>query len=204
MSSTRGEHDATDAHARPAEPRIPPLPEADRDDQARELLDQTGGEAAGATNIFTTLVRHPGLFRRWLPFGGKLLAGKLPARDRELLILRTGWNCRSDYEWAQHVRIARGAGLSDDEIARVREGAGEEGWSDHDALLLRAADELHAAACLSDATWARLAAHYDERQLVEVPMLVGHYHMVAFTLNSLGVQVEDEVAASIRPAGGGG
>jgi 4-carboxymuconolactone decarboxylase len=204
MSSTRGEHDAIDAHTRPAEPRIPPLPEADRDDQARELLDQTGGEAAGATNIFATLVRHPGLFRKWLPFGGKLLVGKLPARDRELLILRTGWNCRSDYEWAQHVRIARLAGLSDDEIARVREGAGAEGWSDHDALLLRAADELHAEACLSDATWARLAAHYDERQLVEVPMLVGHYHMLAFTLNSLGVQVEDDVAASTGSAGGDG
>ena len=58
-------------------------------------------------NIFTTLVRHPGLFRKWLPFGGKLLAGKLPPRDRELLILRTGWNTRADYEWHQHVRIAR-------------------------------------------------------------------------------------------------
>jgi 4-carboxymuconolactone decarboxylase len=180
---------------RPSAPRIPPLPESERDDHARELLAQAGGAAAGATNIFTTLVRHPGLFRRWLPFGGKLLAGKLPARDRELLILRTGWNCRSDYEWAQHVRIARAAGLTDDEIARVRRGPGAEGWSSHDALLLAAADELHHDACLGDTTWAALAEHYDERQLVEVPMLVGHYHLVAFTLNSLGVQVEDDVAA---------
>jgi 4-carboxymuconolactone decarboxylase len=181
---------------RPTAPRIPPLSPADADDQARELLSQAGGPAAGATNIFATLVRHPGLFRKWMPFGGKLLAGKLPARDRELLILRTGWNCRSDYEWAQHVRIARRAGISDDEIARVEDGAGAPGWSDLDALLLRAADELHADACLSDETWAALAAHYDERQLIELPMLVGHYHLVAFTLNSLGVQVEDDVAAA--------
>jgi len=180
---------------RPSAPRIPPLPESERDDRARELLAQAGGAAAGATNIFTTLVRHPGLFRRWLPFGGKLLAGRLPARDRELLILRTGWNCRSDYEWAQHVRIARAAGLSDEEIARVRQGPGADGWSADDALLLAAADELHSDACLGDATWAALAERYDERQLVEVPMLVGHYHLVAFTLNSLGVQVEDDVAA---------
>lgn len=182
---------------RPSAPRIPPIPESERDDQARELLAQAGGGTAGATNIFATLVRHPGLFRRWLPFGGKLLAGKLPARDRELLILRTGWNCRSDYEWAQHVRIARTAGLSDDEIARVRQGPGADGWSAHDALLLAAADELHRDACLGDATWAALAERYDERQLVEVPMLVGHYHLVAFTLNSLGVQVEDDVAADV-------
>lgn len=175
--------------------RIPPLPASEQDDRARELLAQAGGEAAGATNIFTTLVRHPGLFRRWLPFGGKLLAGKLPARDRELLILRTGWNCGADYEWAQHVRIARRAGVADDEIARVKDGPDAPGWDPFDATLLRAADELHAQATLSDATWAALAARYDERQLIELPMLVGHYHLVAFALNSLGVQVEDDVAA---------
>lgn len=184
---------------RPSEPRIPPLAEADQDDQARDLLSQTGGPTVGATNIFATFVRHPGLFRRWLPFGGKLMAGKLAARDRELLILRTGWNCRSDYEWAQHVRIARAVGITDDEIERIRAGAdtdaGTDGWSEHDSLLMRAADELHVDACLSDATWTALAERYDERQMIELPMLVGHYHLVAFTLNSLGVQVEDDVAA---------
>jgi alkylhydroperoxidase family enzyme len=187
------------------EPRIPPLPEDEQDDQARELLAGAGVPTGGAANIFTTLVRHPGLFRRWLPFGGKLLAGKLPARDRELLILRTGWNCRSDYEWAQHVRIARASGLADAEIVRVQAGPDAPGWSGDDATLLRAADELHADAVLSDATWAALAARYDERQLIEVPMVVGHYHLVAYTLNSLGVQVEDDVAADARlaPSGGG-
>ena len=143
-----------------------------------------------ASNIFATLVRHPGLFRHWLPFGGKLLAGKLPPRERELLILRTGWHCRSSYEWGQHVLMARLSGLTDDEIARVPEGPAAPGWSAFDVVLLRAADELHAGARISDETWAALADRYDERQLVEVPMLVGHYHMVAFTLNSLGVERE--------------
>jgi alkylhydroperoxidase family enzyme len=178
-------------------PRIPPLPPDEQDDQARELLGQVGVATDGAANIFTTLVRHPGLFRRWLPFGGKLLAGKLPARDRELMILRTGWNCRSAYEWAQHVRIARTAGVSDEEIARVKEGPDAPGWSAADATLLRAADELHAEARISDATWATLASAYDVRQLIELPMLIGHYHLVGFTLNSLGVAVEDEVAADV-------
>jgi 4-carboxymuconolactone decarboxylase len=181
---------------RPTEPRIPPLPEADRDEQARELLGSASGPTAVAANIFATLVRHPGLYRRWLPFGGKLLAGKLPARDRELLILRTGWNCRSDYEWAQHVRIARDARVSDDEIERVQAGPDAAGWAPFDAVLLRAADELHGDACLTDTTWAALGERYDEKQLIEVPMVVGHYHMVAFTLNSLGVQVEDGVAGT--------
>jgi 4-carboxymuconolactone decarboxylase len=179
----------------PSTPRIPPLSPEDMDDQARELLGDVAGETRGAVNIFTTLVRHPGLFRRWLPFGGKLLVGKLPARDRELMILRTGWNCQADYEWAQHVVIARRAGLGDDEIARVKEGPDAAGWDPFDATLLRAADELHRDSVLSDTTWAALAERYDERQLIEVPMLVGHYHMVAYALNSLGVQVEPDVAA---------
>jgi alkylhydroperoxidase family enzyme len=188
--------------ARPAAPRIPPLPEAEQDAVARELLGEAGfGRGGGASNIFATLVRHPGLFRRWLPFGGKLLAGKLPERDRELLILRTGWHCGSAYEWAQHVRIARQAGLADDEIDRVREGPDAPGWDAFDATLLRAADELHADACVSDATWAVLAERYDERQMIELPMLVGHYHLVAFALNSLGVQVEPDVAAEAVLAG---
>jgi 4-carboxymuconolactone decarboxylase len=184
---------------RPPVPRIAPLAADERDDQARELLGQAGGPGAGAANIFSTLVRHPGLFRKWLPFGGKLLAGRLPARDRELLILRTGWRCRSDYEWAQHVRIARTAGVTDEEIRRLRVGHGPDaaGWSPFDSTLVRAADELHDDACLSEATWTELAERYDERQLIEVPMVVGHYHMVAFALNSLGVQVEDDVAADL-------
>ncbi len=166
---------------------------ADLDAAAQELLSGATRPGSHATNIFATLVRHPGLFRRWLPFGGKLLTGKLPARDRELLILRTGWRCRSEYEWGQHVLIAKATGLTDAEIGRVRDGPDVPGWDAFDATLLRAADELHDDACLSDETWQLLAARYDERQLIEVPMLVGHYHMVAFTLNSLGVQREPGV-----------
>lgn len=174
-------------------PRIPPLAPEEQDEQARELLGGVAVAGAPAANIFATLVRHPGLFRRWLPFGGKLLAGKLPARERELLILRTGWLCRAEYEWAQHRLIGISVGLSEAEIELIIEGPGAPGWDEFDAVLLRAADELHAEARISDITWQALAARYDERQLIEVPMLVGHYHMVAFTLNSLGVPLEEGV-----------
>jgi alkylhydroperoxidase family enzyme len=178
---------------RPDTPRIPPLGPGERDEQAQELLGGVGALTGPASNIFDTLVRHPGLFRKWLPFGGKLLTGKLPVRDRELLILRTGWHCRSAYEWGQHVLIARSAGISDEEIDRVREGPEAPGWDDFERVLLTAADELHQDACISDETWSALAERYDQRQLIELPMLVGHYHMVAFTLNSLGVQREEGV-----------
>ncbi|HEY3189851.1 MAG TPA: carboxymuconolactone decarboxylase family protein, partial [Solirubrobacteraceae bacterium] len=128
-------------------PRIPPLPEDQWDDDLREVLavrSPSLGDRLGDNNIFPTFARHKDLFRAWLPFGGRLLAGgTLPARERELLILRTGYNCGSDYEWGQHVRIAEAIGMERAEILRVAEGPDAEGWSPADATLLRAADELH-------------------------------------------------------------
>jgi len=181
---------------RPATPRVAPATDDELDDDARALLATArvaGRDTVGA-NIFATLVKHKGLFRHWMPFGGKLLSGKLPARERELLILRTGWRTRSHYEWGQHVIIAKLVGVTDEEIARVKLGPDAPDWSDADRSLLRAADELHDDACITDATWAELATVYDEKQLTEIPMVVGHYHLVAMTLNSLGVQREPGVA----------
>src|SRR3954452_4722494 len=134
---------------RPTTPRIAPLAPGEGDAQTTELLAELDGNV-GASNIFTTLVRHPGLFRRWSPFGGKLLSGKLPARDRELLILRTGWRTQAAYEGGQHVRIGLAAGLTEDEIQRIKAGPDADGWDDFDAVLLRAADELHDDACITD------------------------------------------------------
>ena len=116
-----------------------------------------------------------------------------PAATRELLILRTAWHCGSDYEWSQHVRIAGGVGVTREEMDRLRaaDGPDDPAWAPFDAALIRAADELHEDGCLGDASWSALAGRYDERQLIEVPMLVGHYHLLAFTLNSLGIQLEE-------------
>jgi uncharacterized protein YceH (UPF0502 family) len=182
-------------HGTPAGPRslrVAPLADDELDDQQRELL--AGVLAAGPTqNIFRTLARHPGLFRKWMPFGGKLLNGKLPARERELAILRVGWLCRSDYEWGQHVPIGRRAGLTDEEIARIPAGPSAPEWSGLDRAILSATDELHEESCITDATWARLAAEFDDKQLIELVMCVGQYHLVSFALNTFGVQREEGV-----------
>lgn len=175
--------------------RIPPLPAEDLDDDARDLLDKVG--PGKNLNLFTTLIRHQRLFRRWLPLCGGLLSGLLPPRDRELLILRTANLCDADYEWAHHLIFAADAGITQDEIARVRVGPGAAGWEDHEAALLRSADELHSRAKIASATWSVLAAHYDEQQLIEIPMVVGHYHMLAFAARSFGVQVEDGYAGCL-------
>jgi alkylhydroperoxidase family enzyme len=176
-------------------PRISPLPEDEWHDDVRPILQAQPpalGSRLGDNNIFATLARHPDLFRAWLPFGGFLLGGGvLGARERELLILRTAHNCDSDYEWGQHVRISEGLAISREEIMRVAEGPGAAGLAPQDALLLRAADELHTGAKIAGATWAALAERYDESGLIEIAMLVGHYHLVAFALNSLEVDLDD-------------
>ena len=175
-----------------AEPRIPPLPSAQRDERTEELLRSLRPDPDGPDlNIFATLARHPRLLKRWSAFGGTLLyGGELPGRERELLIVRTAWNCRADYEWGQHHPIALDAGLAEEEVQRVPAGPEDPGWSEQDAVLLRAADELHDVARIGDDTWRSLAATWSELQLIELCMVVGQYHLVAFTLNSLGVEVE--------------
>jgi len=148
----------------------------------------TGGRPP---NVFTTLARHHGLFRRWLWFAGGLMpGGKLPRAETELVILRVADNSGCDYEWGHHERLGVRAGLSEAEIARVRAGPAAEGWTDRQALLLRAADELHADGRIGDELWALLAAQLDEVRLIELCMLIGHYEMLAMTLNSLGVEPE--------------
>ena len=157
----------------------------------------TGGEPL---RIFTTLGRHPRLFRAWLRLGAALMfRGELPRADRELLTLRVAWRCGSWYEWVQHVELARQAGLTTGDIARVLDGPSAAGWSPRQRLLLQAADELHDHRVVTDVSWQALSDELSERQLIELCLLVGHYEMLAMTLNSLGV--EPEPAALARLSG---
>ena len=146
---------------------------------------------SGPPNVFTTLARHRRLFRRWLRFAGALMpGGRLPRADTELVILRVAHATGCDYEWHHHERLGRRAGLSAQEIDRVREGAAADGWSARQALLLRATDELLAERTLSDAVWAELRPLLSDEQLIELCMLAGHYAMLAGTLNALRVEVD--------------
>jgi len=169
-----------------ASPRVPPLPVEQMDPEIRERLGD-----GPVLNIFRTLANHPKLMKRWLVFGNHVLGhSTLPPRERELVILRIGWLCRSAYEWGQHVRIALGSGLSQAEIDRIPLGPDAPGWSGLERALLRATDELHADAFISDATWSALAAQLDTRQLMDLIFTVGQYNLVSMALNSLGVQPE--------------
>ena len=139
-----------------------------------------------------TMANHPKLAEAWQPFAGYILRdNSLPPRDRELLILRIGWLNRAEYEWGHHSRLAKQVGVTDEEILRVTEGPETAGWSSFERALLRAADELHKSAYISDRTWAYLDARYDEKQLMDVVFTVGEYNLVSWALRSFRVPMDE-------------
>jgi len=174
-------------------PRLPPLEPSEWSEEQKQLLE--GGRMGDRVlNIFRTLARHPKLMKRWLVFGNHVLnKSTLPPRERELVILRIGWLCGCEYEWSQHVLIGRQCGLTDADFARIKAGPGAEGLDSFDALLLSAADELHADARIGDATWKSLAERLDEKQLLDLVFTVGQYNLVSMALNTLGVPLDDGI-----------
>jgi len=175
-----------------SEPRVSPLDDSEIEGEAKALLDSMRDKQGGVANIFRTLARHPKLLKRWLVFGNHILAkSTLDPREREIAILRVGYRCQAIYEWTQHVAIGKATGLTDDEIEWIGEGPDAAGWSDFDAALLRATDELHDDSMLSDASWKALSERYSTEQMMDFIFTVGQYHTVSMALNSLGVQNEN-------------
>ena len=182
-------------------PRVAPRALEELDSETADLLQRNmiGGRVL---NIFTTLAHHPDLMRRWLVFGAHVLQkSTLAPRERELVILRIGWLCRSEYEWGQHVLIGRDAGLTDNEIRAIADGPEAGSWSELDRLLLRATDELHSDARISDQTWQALEGHLSTEQLMDLVFAVGQYNLVSMALNSFGVQRDEGVPGFEETAG---
>ena len=174
-------------------PRIAPLPLDDWDEEVRPL--GAGGMSApdGAPlNIFATLANHPKLLRRWVVFANHVLSkSSLSARDRELLILRTGWNNRAPYEWGQHVAIALRSDITQEEIDRIPAGPDAPGLGA--VRRRRSCDSptsCTSGANATDATWATLAERYSTQQLMDAVFAVGQYTLVSYALNTFGVERE--------------
>lgn len=177
-----------------SQPRIAPLTEAEWTDEQRKVLEPVHREGR-VYNVRATLARHWEASKKFGVWGLHIMGetSTLIPREREILILRIGWLCQAEYEWGQHVLYGKKAGLTDEEIARIKAGPDAEGWDAFDAGLLRAADELHADAFISDATWAALSEGYNTQQLMDVVFTVGQYNLVSMALNTFGVQLDKGV-----------
>jgi alkylhydroperoxidase family enzyme len=171
-------------------PRIAPLADDELTPEQVEALEPM--RATGRVlNIFRTLANAPKALTRFQQWGAYVLSRRndLPAREREIVILRTGYLCKSGYEWTQHVGIGLREGLTADEIGKIKRGASA-GWSAADQALIRAADELHEGQFISDATWAALGAHFSQKQQMDVVFTAAQYTQVSMFLNTFGVQLD--------------
>jgi 4-carboxymuconolactone decarboxylase len=168
-------------------PRVVPLGKEQRTPEQEAML-----ASRPDFNIYKTLAHHVELYNRWSPLGRFILDGSsLPPREREIVMLRMGWLCQSEYEWAQHARIGKSqAGLSNEDIHRIAEGPAAAGWSDFERTLLRMVDELRYDTMISDATWKALRAKYSVQQVMEALYTAAQYQLVSMALNSLGVQLD--------------
>ncbi len=164
------------------------------------LTRASGGKSP--LNVMTTIARHRRMFRGWLRFASTLMPrGTLERADTELVILRVAHVCGSEYEWSHHALIAEAVGLSSEDVESIRrDGAASDRWEPRQAALLRTVDQLHADQRISDELWAELSSFFDEQELIEVCMLIGHYHMLAMTLNGLRVSNDAGRSAPKLPA----
>lgn len=191
-------------------PRIPPAAAADWDPDFAQYVRAFRSSVASApaeegrasgSNLLGTLARHPGLATAFLGFNNHLLRGtSLSPRRRELLVLRVAHHRGSDYEWAQHVLLARKAGLTDVEISLVADGVGAEPFTPLERSMLAAVDELLDDGTISAPTWAILSAELDEQQLMDLVFTVGAYSTLAMALRSFGIEPEDELLPHLSSA----
>ena len=140
-------------------------------------------------NLLGVLARLPALARAYFTFSGHLLhSTTLSTRQRELLVMRVAAVRRCESEWAQHVFLAEDAGLSDEEISRIAHGPDASLWSELEAAMLCAADELLLDGTISEPTWYVLSKELGDQQLLDLILTVGGYDTSAKVFEALQME----------------
>ena len=171
-------------------PRVAPLAQAEMSaEDLRLCIEVREGvgvrEHSVIPEYMRTMIKHPGIFGPHMVMGAAIFRGVIPARERELAVLRLAWLSRAPYEWGEHVDISQRYGVTPEEVERVTQGSSAPGWSKLDAAILRGTEELLGDHAIADATWATLAQSWNEAQLIEFPMMVGQYVATGYVQNSL-------------------
>jgi alkylhydroperoxidase family enzyme len=169
--------------------RLAPLPP----DQWPAELAEIRSNLGQPLNIHNLMAHHAALTRAWMPFRNHIVANSsLEPRQRELLILRTALNCEASYEWEHHVVRGRQAGLSPEEIRRVREDPAVAHWPPAERALLQAADECNRQSHVGDEVFVELCRHFDERQQLDILATIGMYTTLAAMIKTYRVPLEDD------------
>jgi alkylhydroperoxidase family enzyme len=181
---------------RPSSPRLEPIPAVAA--RARERMAES---PVNAVNVSATLAHNRVVSRAVGNCAGAILnEGTVAPRQRELAILRMGWNCQAVYEFGQHTLFGRSVGLRDDEIWFVTRPLSEGSWAPADRAVLQLVDDLYTDDCVSDATWAEASQHFAAAEVLEFIAAAGCYRMVSGLLNSSGVVLDEGVPGWPAPA----
>ena len=183
--------------------RVAPVSDEDyRDIAGRYSLTPSREGSTSPLNITKTWAHHPALMEAQRPYQMHLRnTSVLPRRDQEIVVLRIGWRCGSEYEFGQHAARGPETGLSVEDIARLTEAGDAPGWDEHDRLLVAVADELYDTNGLSDTTWRALSGSYDTAQIIELLVLIGRYWTVSIAANTLRIQLEPGKSGFPQAAG---
>lgn len=183
-------------------PRVAPL---DKQTHAKTIVESTSrlAEAVACKELppipleycpemVATLLRYPELWERLAALSAivQCANAKAPARARQMAIMRAMWLCGAPYQWGEHVERTKNAGVTADEIERIKIGSSAAAWDESDRVLLRGVEELYRDAFISDETWEGLRERYTEEQLFELIVLVGQFSTVAYVLNSMRLRLE--------------
>jgi 4-carboxymuconolactone decarboxylase len=181
---------AQPSSTRLAEPRIKPLNEPEWSAEQKDFLKP----GVSRSNNVKTCLHNLELCRNFVPFMSYFVGpSTLSDHDKEVLILRTAWLCKGGFVWNAHVRRAKALGMTDDDMARIVTGDKASGLSSHDALLVRAVDELYANQFIGDPTWKSLSATFKVPQLLEVVFIVGQYQLLAMYQKTVGIPIDGPV-----------
>ena len=174
--------------------RIAPLMPAEWTPEVREFLEATiGAEKAATLNMPRTFARHPLLSRAILDFGRNVQeSAEIPARLREIVIMRVVWLYRSDFLWGQHNRVMRRLGMGEEHIQAIKAGSDDPLWSADERSVLRAVEELTRTRELADGAWKALSDRFSSRQILDILTILGQYSMLGLVFNAIGLQLEPQ------------
>lgn len=192
--------------------RIFNLPREKWTDEARQVFSYWGEpnswEEGSRTNTMMVMANHPKLGMAYNIFGRQvLLDSSVPIRPRELVVLRTSWHLKAEYEWHYHVGYAISAGITMEEIGAVRDGPESPVWrdKDEDRAVLQAVDGLLQNSHITDEVWERLCHYFDQHQLMDLVFTVGNYTMLSWAIAAFGIPLEygtDKIGFDLKTASG--
>lgn len=165
-------------------------------EEATRAAEQAGVPSIYAPlSVFRVLLHHPRLAKAMHDLLAVLLFdARLDQRLRELVIMRIGWVTRSNYEWTQHWRVARGLQVPEDDLVAVRDWLRSDRFGPVERAVLQATDETLDTGTVSAHTWQSLNAHIADRQaILELVVAIGHWRMFSSLLRSLEIPLEEGV-----------